>query len=195
VFGKGWAYGSEFYLEKKKGRLTGWIGYTLAWTWRKFPDISGGEKFHPRYDRRHDISVVAMYQLSPRVSLSASWVYSTGNAVTLPQSRYFFQDINGTTNPVPGIQIVPDYGVKRNTFRLEPYHRMDVGLVYKMKPRWGEADWTFSIYNLYSRMNPYFVFFETVTENPDGTGNVKGIQAKQVSLFPIIPSVTYNFKF
>lgn len=195
VFGKGSAYGTEFYLEKKNGRLTGWIGYTLAWAWRQFDEISQGQKFHPRYDRRHDISVVVMYQISKRLSLSASWVYNTGNAITLPKGRYYYQDINGTTNPTPGIQLVPDYGALRNTFRMPAYHRMDVGLVLKTHPRWGEADWTFSIYNLYSRMNPYFIYFETVTENPDGTGQIKGIQAKQVSLFPIIPSVTYNFRF
>lgn len=194
VFGRGWAYGTEFYLEKKKGKLTGWIGYTLSYTWRRFRDINFGEAFHPRYDRRHDISVVALYKFSDRVNLSATWVYGSGNAISLPEGRFFFQDVPGTTDPAQLVNVIPLVR-RRNSFRMEPYHRFDIGLVYALRPKWGEADLSFSIYNAYNRMNPFFIYFETVTENPDGTGRILGFQAKQVSLFPVIPSITYNFRF
>lgn len=194
VFGRGWAYGTEIYLEKKKGRLTGWIGYTLSYTWRQFNDINFGKAFHPRYDRRHDVSVVAMYKLSDRLNVSATWVYGTGNAISLPETRYFFQDIIGTQDPQGLFTVVPMVR-ERNSFRMEASHRLDIGLVLKMKPKWGEADWTFSVYNGYNRKNPFFIYFETVTENLDGTGRILGFKAKQVSLFPLIPSVTYNFRF
>lgn len=194
VFGKGWAYGTEFYLEKKKGKTTGWIGYTLSYTWRQFSDINFGEKFHPRYDRRHDVSVVVMHELNKRVTISGTWVYGTGNAISLPEGRLFFQDLNGTIGFPPGYSVIPDIR-RRNTFRMEAFHRLDLGLVYKFFPKWGESDLTFSIYNVYNRLNPFFIYFETVTENEDGSGNILGFQAKQASLFPIIPSVTYNFRF
>lgn len=194
VFGKGWAYGTELYLEKKKGKLTGWIGYTLSYTWRQFPTINFGEAFHPRYDRRHDISVVAMYKFSERLNFSATWVYGTGNAISLPEARYFVQDIVGTQDPQALFTVVP-LVKNRNSFRMEPSHRMDLGIVYKLKPKWGEADLTFSVYNGYNRKNPFFIYFETVTENPDGSGRILGFKARQVSLFPLIPSITYNFKF
>lgn len=196
VFGRGWAYGTEWYLEKKKGKLTGWIGYTLSWTWRRFSDINFGERFHPRYDRRHDISVVAMYQINDKWSLSATWVYGSGNAISLPEGRFFFQDQIGTTDPEALVNVVPVIR-RRNSFRMEPYHRFDVGAVMKIRPgnKRFQSDLTFSIYNLYNRMNPFFIYFETETENPDGSGGILGFQAKQVSLFPVIPSITYNFKF
>jgi len=194
VFGRGWSYGTEFYLEKKKGRLTGWIGYTLSYTWRQFPDINFGEKFHPRYDRRHDISVVLIYKINERLNFSTTWVYGSGNAISLPETRFYYQDIVGAINPGTLATVVPVVR-KRNSFRMEPYHRWDLGLVYKLRPKHGESDLTFSIYNAYNRMNPFFIYFETLTENPDGTGQPRGFQAKQVSLFPVIPSITYNFKF
>ena len=194
VFGRGWAYGTEFYLEKKKGRLTGWIGYTLSYTWRQFNDINYGLKFHPRYDRRHDISVVLIYKLSSRWNLSTTWVYGSGNAISLPEGRYFHQDLQGTTDPVAFFNVIP-LVQNRNSFRMAPYHRWDIGLVYKLKQRHGESDITFSIYNAYNRLNPFFIYFETVTSNPDGSGPIVGFRAKQVSLFPVIPSITYNFRF
>ena len=193
IFGKGWAYGTELYLEKKTGRTTGWIGYTLAYTWRQFADIDGGQPFHPRYDRRHDLSIVVTHKLSDRVHISGTFVYGTGNAVTLPTGRAYVQDVTGTTANPPGFNVVPIYG-NRNTFRMAPYHRMDLALVW-LVGRKRNDDLTFSIYNVYSRMNPYFYYIDTQTANPDGTGKITGFQTRQVSLFPIIPSVTYNFRF
>ncbi|WP_251047112.1 TonB-dependent receptor [Hymenobacter sp. ISL-91] len=195
LFGKGWAYGNELYLEKKQGRLTGWIGYTLAWTNRQFPaqrgtaGINNGNAFAPVYDRRHNLSVVGIYNLSERLKLTSSFVFSSGQPTTLPQARFLFQDVFGeNAGPVP---VYP----QRNTTRLAPVNRLDIGLVWQMKPtRWiPAADLTFSIYNAYNRRNPFFVFFEQL-EDPE-TEEITGFRARQVSLFPVIPSVTYNFKF
>jgi hypothetical protein len=187
VFGRGWAYGNEIYLEKKSGKTTGWIGYTHAYAWRQFDAINRGEAFHPRYDRRNDISVVVIHKLSKRVAISATWVYGTGPAVSLPIGRFYVQDI---VNRPP--LVIPEY-TDRNSFRLIDYHRLDVGLVWKFKPKWGESDLTFSIYNLYNRRNAFFLYFEQITD--DVTRLPSGFVAKQVSLFPLIPSVTYNFRF
>ncbi len=198
VFGKGWSYGNEFYLEKQSGDLRGWIGYTLSWSWRKFPDILEGRKFNPTYDRRHDLSLVVLYDLNKRISLTSAWVFSSGNLTTLPVGRFFFTDIPGSEGQFPisegsnsGISITPVYA-DRNSFRLASYHRLDLGFILRFFPKWGESDLTFSTYNTYDRRNPFFVFIDTVE---DDDGNFTGVQAKQVSLFPILPSITYNFKF
>jgi hypothetical protein len=186
VFGKGWAYGIEAYVEKKKGKTTGWIGYTLAWSWRQFDKINYGIAFHPRFDRRHDISVVVMHQLSKRFSLSATWVFSTGNYATIAGGRFAFQDALPRQ-----INAIPDY-VRRNDFQMPPTHRMDLGLVWKLKSKKFESDITFSLYNAYSRRNPYFVYYEE-TKNADG--QTTEYKPTLVSLFPILPAATYNFKF
>jgi outer membrane cobalamin receptor len=186
--GKGWAYGNELYIEKKKGKFTGWIGYTLSWTWRQFDEINFGNKYPARYDRRHNVSVVALYKLSERITLSAAWVFATGNAITLPYGRFVFQD-NGTAKA----NFIPEY-MPRNSFRMPSSHRLDIGLVMKLKPKYGESDLTFSVYNLYNRRNPYFIYIDNeVLEN--GQKSETQFAAKIVSLFPIIPSITYNFKF
>ncbi|MDO7876330.1 TonB-dependent receptor [Hymenobacter sp. ASUV-10] len=196
LYGKSWAYGNELYLEKKTGKTTGWVGYTLAWAWRQFDPqrgtqgINGGRDFHPGYDRRHNLTVVLMHQLNVRLSLTASFIYSSGSATTLPAGRFGYQDIPGSSTgldprPVP---VYPD----RNTYRLIPYHRLDLGAVYKIGTRRNQ-DLTLSIYNAYNRRNAYFVFFETVDDPV--TDRITGFKAQQVSLFPIIPSLTYNFRF
>ena len=186
VFGDGWSYGNEFYVEKKRGKTTGWVGYTYSWAWRKFDAINNGEKFHPIYDRRHDVSVVVMHQLSKRLSATATWVYGSGRWATLPVGRYLIQGVPGS-QPIP----IPDV-LSRNTYQYAPYHRLDLGLVYRFKPKFGESDLSFSLYNAYGRLNPFFVYFLEV-KNPAGV--TTGFQAKQASLFPAIPSITYNFRF
>jgi hypothetical protein len=186
VFGRGWAYGMEAYVEKKKGKTTGWIGYTLAWSWRQFDKINYGIAFHPRFDRRHDISVVIMHKLSNRTSLSGTWIFSTGNFATIAGGRFAFQDV------LPNqISATPDY-VRRNDFQMPPTHRMDLGLVRKLKTKRGEADITISLYNAYSRRNPFFVFYE---EERNDAGQTTAFKPTLVSLFPILPAITYNFKF
>jgi hypothetical protein len=193
TFGKGYSYGTEFYIEKKEGALTGWIGYTLALVRRgAFDDIMGGRYFAPRYDRRHDISVVAIYALNRRITLTGTWIYGSGDLAWLPTGRLTFQDIPGGQLQ-PAVPIYSD----RNNVRLPAYHRMDLGLVIKFFPKWGESDLTVSIYNLYNRRNPYFLYLDTAAEKDPNLGIdvVTGIKAQQVSLFPVIPALTYNFKF
>lgn len=184
TFGRGWSYGSEFFINKTKGRLTGWIGYTLSWTWRQFSQLNGGEKFPSKYDRRNDISVVGIYELNKRWKLSSTFVFGTGNAATLPQRFYL---VNGV--------LTQEYS-RINEYRLPSYHRLDFATIYNPKKnvyrKKIKTEWIFSIYNLYSRKNPYFIYFDQTGSPYDGSLNVQG---KQVSLFPIIPSVTWNFKF
>lgn len=194
-FGKGYAYGTEVSLEKDFGALTGWIAYTLAYVKRgEFPGIMDGRYFSPRYDRRHDIKVVATYKFNRRWTASATWVYGSGDLAWLPGGRAVFQDIQGGSfNPV-----TPIYG-DRNTFRLPAYHRGDISIIYYMFPKWGESNLSLSIYNVYDRRNPYFLTLETEYKTfvQDGV-EVKipeKISARQVSLFPILPSITWNFNF
>lgn len=183
VFGKGWSYGAELFVNKIKGRLTGWVGYTLSWTWRKFPNLNGGEKYPSKYDRRNDLSIVGTYQLSNKWKFSSVFVFGTGNAISLPERFYF---IEGT--------LTQEYS-RVNAYRMEPYHRLDVSATYTPAPkkkRKYTSNWVFSIYNVYSRLNPYFYYFDQEGNAAQGTLTV---QPKQVSLFPIIPSVTWNVKF
>ena len=183
VFGKGWSYGAELFLNKSKGRFTGWIGYTLAWTWRKFPDINKGKVYPAKYDRRHDLSVVGIYELNPKWKLSAVFVYATGNAITLPEKFFLIEGV--LTQQFSEI----------NKYRLAPYHRLDLSATYTPIPKKVKrvnGSWVFSIYNAYNRKNPYFYYYNQ-TGTPS-SGNIE-VQATQVSLFPVIPSVTYNFKF
>jgi hypothetical protein len=188
VFGKGWSYGNEIYLEKKEGKLTGWIGYTLAWSYRQYDSINNGKKFFPRYDRRHDISIVASYAFNKRITFSATWVYYSGNYISLPTGWIYLNNISGAA-PIA----TPIYGTRDN-YRMAPYHRLDLSLVWKFYPKWGTSDLTFSVYNAYNRLNPYLVYIDQSVPT-EGLPIPTGATAKQISLFPIIPAVTYNFKF
>lgn len=197
AFGDGYAYGMELSIEKNIGKITGWIGYTLAFVRRgNFDNIMGGRFFAPRQDRRHDLSVVGIYEINRRYSLTATFVFGSGDLTWLPSGRAIFQDVSG--NPLT--PILPIYG-DRNTFRMPPYHRLDLGFVIRFFPRWGENDLTISIYNVYDRRNPYFLFLEPQFAQdfgssgpPPGAIPVR-IAPRQVSLFPILPSFTWNFKF
>ena len=183
VFGKGWSYGSELFINKVKGKLTGWVGYTLSWTWRKFDALNFGEKYPAKYDRRNDLSVVAMYKMSNRWKLAATFVYGTGNAATLPQRFY-----------IVGGVLSQEYS-RINQYRLPSYHRIDLSAILQGKNndrRKLKTEWVFSVYNAYSRQNPYFIYFDQTGNPLDGSLQV---QAKQVSIFPVIPAVTWNFKF
>ncbi len=199
VFGEGESYGAEFFVKKAKGKVTGWIGYTLSYTNKKFPDLNNGNSFPAKYDRRHDASFVMTYEFSKKWTFGAVWVYSTGDALTLPSQRYFVSaappiSINGNGNIEfnNNFNVLSDYG-KRNDFRQKAYHRLDISAtLHVQKERKYKSEWVFSIYNVYSRMNPYFIYFDVQGNSTDGN---LAIQAKQVSLFGMIPSVTYNFKF
>lgn len=182
VFGTGTAYGAEFFVNKTKGKLTGWIGYTLSWVNQQFPALNNGDPFPAKYDRRHDISLVGSYEMNKKWTFSSVFVYGSGNAITLPTAYYF---INGG--------IVEEFS-KVNAYRLPAYHRLDVSATYTpqhTKPRKWQGSWTFSVYNVYDRHNPYFLYV-------DNTGTVtKGIKVTvyEVYILPILPSITYNFKF
>ena len=212
TFGKGWAYGVEFFLKKKFGKFNGWIGYTLSYTKRQFPGINLGKVYYAKYDRRHDASIVLNYDLNKKWTFATVWVYATGNAITVPVSYYF---IDGN--------FVTEYG-DRNAFRMPAYHRMDVSATYTpdrnkiierrkqrmvkryekkgkdittvaVPKKWAknyESSWSFSVFNVYNRHNPYIVYF--ATQGSLLKGDYK-IQAKQMYLFPILPSITWNFKF
>jgi hypothetical protein len=178
LYGTGRAYGIELFLKKKYGRLNGWIGYTLSRVEDKFGAINNGAYFPARQDRTHDLSVVGVYQLKPRVTLSAVFVYGTGNAVTYPDGKYV---VGGVTTY---------YYSARNGYRLPADNRLDLGLTLDGKPhKKYHSGWTFSVYNVYNRKNPYSVIFRDTNDKPPHT------QAVETSLFGIIPSVTWNFKF
>ena len=183
TFGKGWSYGAELFVNKVRGRFTGWVGYTLSWTWRKFPYLNEGNKYPSKFDRRHDMSIVATYELNKKWKLSSVFVYGTGNATTIPERFYF---VNG---------VLTQENSRINAYRLAPYHRLDISATltpqHKHKRKFSDS-WVFSIYNLYSRMNPFFIYFDQI--GSVNAGDLK-VQAKQVSLFPILPSVTWNVRF
>lgn len=188
VFGTGYSYGNEIYFEKKEGKLRGWVGYTLAWAWRNFEDINDGKRFAPRFDRRHDISIVAIYNLSKKFQFSGSWVYQTGNNTSLPEARFYFQDIDGTRPNIGTVYI------ERNSFRMAAYNRLDFGItmnVFMKNPKF-DGNINLSVYNAYDRRNPFFLYYDTETDN---NNNITSIVPKQVSLFPILPSLTFNFEF
>ncbi len=203
AIGSGYGYGMELSIEKQEGQLKGWIGYTLALVKRTdFQPIDpsrlfsgAGTSFFPRYDRRHDLSVVLMYDLTRRITVSGTAVYGSGDRTWLPVGRFTFQDVYGADFQ----PIVPIYG-ERNAFRLPYFFRTDFGLVYKFFPKWGESDLTLSVFNLTNRRNAFFLYLEPqYAEGVDPEENPlaipTGVAAKQVSLFPIIGSLTFNFKF
>lgn len=195
TFGRGYAYGTELGIEKTTGALTGWIGYTLAWVRRgDFEDLEGGRYFPPRYDRRHDVSIVSTYALNDKWSFSATFVYGTGDKAWLPAGRIYLQDID-RLNSFP---VVPVYQ-ERNTVTLPGYHRMDLSIVRSFEASWGSHDLNLSFYNLYNRRNPYFLYLDAemknLLENGDKLEVPVNMTARQVSLFPILPSISWNFKF
>ena len=175
-------------MEKKNGKFTGWIGYTLALSELEFDAIRNGDPFPPRYDTRHDLSVVALLQLNRRWDLTATWIFTSGAPTTIPIGRFFIQDVVGASPQF----VVPEYSL-RNDFRMPNFHRMDLGVVCNFWHKWGTSDLTLSIYNAYDRRNPFFLYIDINDTNEDSIPD--SFKAKQVSLFPILPSLTYNFKF
>lgn len=175
--GKGRSYGLELLAKKHTGRFTGWIAYTLSWSENKIEGINKNRWYTAGNDRRHDISVVGMYELSKNWHFSTAWVYNTGQALTAPSAKY---EIDGQTLY---------YFAERNGYRAPAYHRLDVSFTNTKKKKNYEREWSFGIYNLYSRQNPYIIRFESDQDSPTGS------KAIQYSLFGIIPSVSFGFKF
>jgi hypothetical protein len=187
VSGKGWSYGSEWLLRKHQGKTTGWLGYTLAWAWRQMPGINFDRKYPYTYDSRHSFSLVANHQFTSKLSVGATWVYRTGFATTLP-----LEDYKAYNEPVyrPGgssdaVETVYAFG-ERNNYRMNAYHRLDVSLTHTKKKKWGERSWNVSVYNAYNHKNPYYLYLSK-------SGRYSGIS--QFSLFPILPSFSYGFRF
>jgi hypothetical protein len=184
--GQAWSYGVEFLVQRKFGKFTGWIGYTLSWTQLQFDSLNFGKKFYARYDRRHDISLVGIYKLNENITFSATWVYGTGNAITLPQAEYSLPVHAPGSQGFGGNWFVTDYGEK-NSFRMAAYHRLDIGVQFHKKLKRSERTFELSAYNVYSRQNPFFYYV--------GNDNQGNRRLRQVSLFPIIPSVSWTWKF
>ena len=195
VFGKGWSYGAEFFVKKAKGKWTGWISYTLSWAYRKFDSINAGKPFLAEYDRRNDLNIVNMYEINKHWKVSATFVFASGQRTTLPISYYLIQ---GQVNYVYG---------PRNWYQMPAYDRLDLGFTYSIIPKKKKkinftSDISVSVYNAYNRMNPFFLYIDAEGavggggNAATGGGSIKSISftARQVSLFPILPSVTWNFK-
>lgn len=212
TFGKGEAYGAEFFLKKRTGKFTGWIGYTLSWTWRQFNEINYGERYLAKYDRRHDASLVLTYDPNKVWNFGLVFVYGTGNRGTLPNGLFAYEG---------GVSY--DYGL-RNSYKFPDYHRLDLSATYtpdrdkqlqrkkariekryirrgkditqiKFPRSWNknyQGSWTLSVFNAYNRHNPYLIYFDAEGDFLKGNYTVRG---KQVSLFPILPTITWNFKF
>ncbi|MCX6350920.1 MAG: hypothetical protein NTX03_03550, partial [Bacteroidetes bacterium] len=177
-YGKGKAYGAEFYVHKQSGKLTGWVSYTLARSLRQFDNISNGEWYSARQDIIHDLAIVAIYSINDHWKISANWVFSTGSAVTFPSGKYI---VNNTLVP---------YYTERNGYRMPSYNRLDVGATWIVKKTEKlESSWNFSCYNAYGRQNAYSIAFQQNKDNPLQN------EALQTSLFRWVPSVSYNFKF
>jgi hypothetical protein len=192
--GKAWSYGAEFLVQRKFGKFTGWIGYTLSWSQLQFDSINFGKKYYAKYDRRHDISLVGIYKINDHITLSATWVFGTGNAVTLPLAEYSLTDHDPSSSSPQQVNtpqafswFVNDYGEK-NSFRMAPYHRMDVALQFHRKMKRWDRTFEVGVYNLYNRKNPFFYYI-----GYDSTGQQRKL--RQISLFPIIPSVSWTIKF
>lgn len=212
TFGKGWAYGVELFVKKRTGKFTGWIGYTLSWTWRQFKDINFGLPYLAKYDRRHDASLVLTYDYSKVWNFGLVWVFSSGNRGTLPNGFFIYEG-----------SLSNDYGL-RNSYQFPSYNRMDISITMspdkdrhlarrkeRMEKRfvrkgkdpanialpknWARdyhGSWTLSVFNVYNRYNPYFIYY---TRSGDFLSGNLTVTAKQVALFPILPSLTWNFKF
>ncbi len=181
--GKGKSYGAEVFLQRKKGKTTGWIGYTLSWTKRSFENINFGDWYSYKFDRRHDFSFVFSHKFSDNFDIGLTWVYGTGNAINFPQGVYF--GMPEYDRGYSFVDIVESYG-ERNSTRLPAFHRLDVGInMHKTKVNW-KRTWSIGAYNLYNRKNPWFAYLSYENNNR---------VARQVSLFPIIPSVSYRIQF
>jgi hypothetical protein len=178
LYGKGRAYGVELFFKKKYGRFNGWISYTLSRTEKQIDGINNSEWYAARQDRTHDVSLVGIYDINDKLSVSATWVFYTGSAVTFPSGKYY---IDGN---------IQWLYTERNGYRMPNYHRLDLSVTYyNKKTDKFESSWNFGIYNAYARENAWTIDFRESETDPTKT------EAVQIALFKIVPSITYNFKF
>jgi CarboxypepD_reg-like domain/TonB-dependent Receptor Plug Domain len=221
VVGNGDSYGAEVFLRSNRGRYTVLSGYTLAWSNRTFPDIDNGKTFPFRYDRRHDFQISGIYRINKTVNISLGWIYTSGNPVTIPISVYpslvyppLPNSGSGSDKGYEYIEVdiavgsedfplndthILHYGTKNNQ-RMPDYHRLDVGLQFVKKKKKGERTWSIQVYNLYNQINPYYIKYAFKSNNPTKSLNsFKPLESRGefrvVSLFQIIPSLSYAFKF
>jgi hypothetical protein len=197
IKGKGWSYGGEFLLQKKGNQFAGWIAYTLSWSQNKFDSLNFGKPFYTIFDRRHDVAMVGIYKIKRKksnndgITLSVSWIYSTGTAFTLPVSNYIvpIHELPGSP-PNQFSSSVQEYSEK-NTIRMPDYHRCDIGIQFHKTLKCGIRTWNISVYNVYNRKNPYSYTIES--NDPTDINSTSTIW--QTSILPIIPSVSYSIKF
>ena len=183
--GIGESYGAEVLIQKKSGKVTGWVGYTLSRTYRQFEELNFGRWYPYKYDRLHDISVALSHNWNDRMDFSFAWVYGTGNAVTLPVAWY-----SHLSGPTPGMSYSGgsvNHYTGRNDFRMRDYHRLDVSIGFSKQKKWGRREWTFGFYNAYNRRNPFYMDL--------GYDNAGRRRFVQYALFPVIPSFSYSFEF
>jgi hypothetical protein len=195
--GAGWAYGTEFFLQKKTGKIKGWIGYTLSWNNRKFENLNNGLRYPYRYDRRHDIALAVTWDVNKRIQVGGNWVFGTGNAVSFPTAR-----AGAAGEPVQGLELFRSffagstggYGIYdggRNASRAEDYHRLDASISFiKQKKKGRERKWIVSIYNAYSRRNPFSYYTGRVS-----VGEAERVEVRKIALFPIIPMLTFTHSY
>lgn len=198
--GEGRSYGAEFMVRKETGRTTGWVGYGLSWSDRQFDELNQGARYPARFDNRHKLNIVVMHKISPKVELSAAWSYASGNHVTLSLENYYE---NGTGSPTNNDNHYMDasesidYYEGRNNYQLPAYHRLDLGIkIYRPKKKGRMGIWTVSIYNVYSRMNPFMIYKSDKTVPDPGSSYGKNVPVfKTIGIMPIIPSISYTYKF
>ncbi len=176
--GRGRSYGAEFFIKKNVGRFRGWLSYTISRTENLISGINEGNWYPAKYDKTHDISLVGSWDISKRLALSSVFVYATGNAVTFPEGKYSLNSI-----------LIP-YFTARNAYRMPAYHRMDISLKIRGKERKKfNTSWDISVYNVYNRHNAYSIYFR------ENENNSAAREAVKLSLFGIVPSVTFNMNF
>ena len=192
AMGEGRAYGMELFIQKKTGNTTGWLGYTLAKSERRFPDgsINRGEWFPFKYDRRHDVSLVVNHRFNDRIDISGSWKFFTGGVTTLTTREFTVVDVNNNPRDV-------DYVSARGNYRLPPTHNLSLGINFHKKKRHVERVWNISVYNVYNNMNPDFVYKERATEYDPVTYELKreGVRVNKITVLPLLPSFSYTRKF
>jgi hypothetical protein len=178
--GRGYTYGIEAMVRKNDGHFTGWISYTYARSFRIIPEINDGNKYRAPYDKPHSVNIVMNYEISKRLTASATWIYATGLPVTFPTGRAVISNA-----------IIPIYS-NRNEYRMPDYHRLDISVTLKGKEKTGKkwlGEWNLSVYNVYNRHNAWSINFTHDANNPNVT------YAEKTYLFSVIPALTYNFKF
>ena len=194
--GIGWSYGTEFLFEKTKGKTTGWLAYTWSKTERQIENINFGKPFPYQYDRRHDLSIVVVHQINKHVDLSGTWVFNTGSAATVALTKYPLTGVPTYNNSLNNYFVLNYNG--RNAYRLPDYHRLDLGINFRKEKERGTRTWNLSVYNVYSRRNAFMLTWRTNHEDHFIDENGRDISSKKLnvlSLFPIIPSISYSFKF